>query len=98
MDELFGESLRCLVVLFLYFKVFGNGGGGGWGFPAFREVFRDVLRVFWGWSGVFPAWSTDTRGAIHSTKIQTGPTGKRGPPQKVDQFFRSFSGWTEPIH
>ena len=26
-------------------------------------------------------------GAIHSTKIQTGPTGKRGPPQKVDQFF-----------
>ena len=26
-------------------------------------------------------------GAIHSTKIQTGPTGKRGPPQKVDLFF-----------
>ena len=24
-------------------------------------------------------------GAIHSTKIQTGPTGKRGPPQKVDR-------------
>ena len=37
-------------------------------------------------------------GAIHSTKIQTGPTGKRGPPQKVDQFFRNFSGWTEPTH
>ena len=37
-------------------------------------------------------------GAIHSTKIQTGPTGKRGPPQEVDQFFRNFSGWTEPIH
>ena len=37
-------------------------------------------------------------GAIHSTKIQNGPTGKRGPPQKVDQFFRNFSGWTEPIH
>ena len=37
-------------------------------------------------------------GAIHSTKIQTGPTGKRGPPQKVDPFFRNFSGWTEPIH
>ena len=36
--------------------------------------------------------------AIHSTKIQTGPTRKRGPPQKVDQFFRNFSGWTEPIH
>ena len=34
-------------------------------------------------------------GAIHSTKIQTGPTGKRGPPQKVDPFFRNFSGWTE---
>ena len=37
-------------------------------------------------------------GAIHSTKIQTGPTGKSGPPQKVDLFFRNFSGWTEPIH
>ena len=37
-------------------------------------------------------------GAIHSTNIQTGPTGKRGPPQKVDLFFRNFSGWTEPIH
>ena len=41
---------------------------------------------------------TETRGAIHSTNIQTGPTGKRGPPQKVDLFFRNFSGWTEPIH
>ena len=39
-----------------------------------------------------------TGDAIHSTKIQTGPTGKRGPPQKVDQFFRNFSGWTERIH
>ena len=33
-------------------------------------------------------------GAIHSTKIPTGPTGKSAPPQKVDQFFRNFSGWT----
>ena len=41
--------------------------------------------------------------AIHSTKIQTGPTGKRGPPQKVDLFFetfpvgpnRSIEFWTE---
>ena len=24
--------------------------------------------------------------------------GKSGPPQKVDQFFRNVSGWTEPIH
>ena len=39
-----------------------------------------------------------TLGAIHSTKIPTGPTGKSGPPQKVGQFFRNFSGWTEPIH
>ena len=38
------------------------------------------------------------RGAIHSIKIPTGPTGKSGPPQKVDPFFRNFSGWTEPIH
>ena len=42
--------------------------------------------------------SRKTRGAIHSTKIQTGPTRKRGPPQKVDQFFQNFSGWTELIH
>ena len=39
-----------------------------------------------------------TMGAIHSTKIPTGPTGKIGPPQKVDPFFRNFSGWIEPIH
>ena len=32
--------------------------------------------------------------AIHSTKNQTGPIGKSGPPQKVDQFLRSFF-WTE---
>ena len=32
------------------------------------------------------------------TKISTGPTGKSGLPQKVDQFFRNFSGWTKPIH
>ena len=43
-------------------------------------------------------WNGLSKGAIHSTKIQTGPTGKSGPPQKVDLFFRNFSGWTEPIH
>ena len=45
----------------------------------------------------------ETVGAIHSTKIPTGPTGKRGPPQKVDPFFetfpvgpnRSIEFWTE---
>ena len=42
--------------------------------------------------------ATHTFGAIHSTKIPTAPTGKTGPPQKMDQFFRDFSGWTEPIH
>ena len=44
-----------------------------------------------------------TLGAIHSTKIPTGPTGKSGPPQKVDPFFRNFpvgpnrsiESWTE---
>ena len=41
------------------------------------------LRVRVGW--------VDVVGAIHSTKIPTGPTGKRGPPQKVDPFFRNFS-------
>ena len=39
-----------------------------------------------------------TMGVIHSTKHQTGATGKSGSPQKVDQFFRNFSGWTEQIH
>ena len=34
---------------------------------------------------------------LYSTKIPTGPTGKSGPPQKVDPLFRNFSGWTEPI-
>lgn len=60
MDKLFGGSLRCFVVLFLSFKVFGDGGEVVVGFPAFREVFRGVLRVFRGCSGVFRAWSTDT--------------------------------------
>ena len=52
------------------------------------------LSVFGGLFGVPQL----VKGAIHSTKIPTGPTGKRGPPQKVDPFFRNFSGWTEPIH
>ena len=47
---------------------------------------------------VWKVWIIDFQGAIHSTKIPTGPTGKSGPPQKVDPFFRNFSGWTEPIH
>ena len=42
--------------------------------------------------------NTKTIGAIHSTKIPTAPTGKSGPPQKVNQFFGNFSGWTEPTH
>ena len=40
----------------------------------------------------------EPKGAIHSTKIQTGPNGKSGPLQMVDQFFRNFSGYTKPIH
>ena len=44
------------------------------------------------------AGRNETEGAIHSTKIPTGPTGKIGPPFKVDPFFPNFSGWTEPIH
>ena len=43
-------------------------------------------------------FNPEYRGGIYSTKIPTCPTGKIGPPQKVDQFFRNFSGWTEPIH
>ena len=33
----------------------------------------------------------DAQGAIHSTKIQTGPTGKSGPSQRVDHFYQDFS-------
>ena len=40
----------------------------------------------------------ESKGAIHSTKIPTGPTGKSGPPQKADPFVQNLSGWTEPIH
>ena len=46
---------------------------------------------------VLAIWSSDffdvtwkRRGAIHSTKIPTGPTGKSGPSQKVNPFFRNF--------
>ena len=38
-------------------------------------------------------WSN---GTVHFNR--TGPTKKRGPPRKVDRFFRNFSNWTEPIH
>ena len=38
-------------------------------------------------------WSN---GTVHFDR--TGPTEKRGPPRKVDHFFRNFSGWAEPIH
>ena len=31
-----------------------------------------------------------TLGAIHSTKVLTGPTRKSGPPQKADQFFSTL--------
>ena len=41
----------------------------------------------------FQALAEQPLGGIHSTKIPTGP----GPLQKVDPFFRNFSGWTEPI-
>ena len=40
--------------------------------------------------------STEFMGAIHSTTIPTGPFGKSGSPKTVNQFFRNFSGWTEP--
>ena len=33
-----------------------------------------------------------------ATEIPTGPIGKSGSPKTVNQFFRNFSGWTEPIH
>ena len=60
---------------------------------------QPCLILMWVLSIASLSWLLDdSMGAIHSTKIQTGPTEKRGPPQKVDPFFRNFSGWTEPIH
>ena len=39
----------------------------------------------------------DSKYPIACTKIQTGPTGNRGPLKRsLDQFFRNFSGWTHP--
>ena len=38
-------------------------------------------------------WSN---GMIHFGR--TAPTEKRGPPRKVDRFFRNFSCWTKPMH
>ena len=61
------------------------------------------MDIFWNYTilntiFVAPLQETKLMGAIHSTKIPTGLTGKSGSPQKVDPFFRNFSGWTEPIH
>ena len=50
------------------------------------------------WTTLVKRLLIGSRGAIHSSRIPTGPTRKSGPPQKVDQFLRNFSGWTEPIH
>ena len=36
---------------------------------------------------VVDRFKQESRGANHSTKIPTGPTGKTVPPQLVDQFF-----------
>ena len=45
------------------------------------------------WSSLIFKFLPETKplGTIHSTKIPTAPTGKRGPPQKVDQFFSKLS-------
>ena len=53
-------------------------------------------------SGIQPKWNnsdpTKDWDPGARSKIPTGRTGKSGPPQKVDPFFRNFSGWTKPIH
>ena len=46
----------------------------------------------------FQAQAEELLGAIQSTKIPTGPTGKSSPLQKVDPSFRNFSGWSEIGH
>ena len=72
----------------------------GWTKPIHWVLDRNFRKVWLNGSRPLKCLTSPSlsRGAIHSTKIPTGPTGKRGPPQKVDPFFRNFSGWTEPIH
>ena len=53
------------------------------------RTYQNIVFIRWP-----PRWVTAlqvvrTSGAIHSTKIQTGPTAKRGPPQKTS-FFETF--------
>ena len=65
---------------------------GNWGTVSIKNGLQTA------YYGLRTGYKIRTRGAIHSTKIPTGPTRKIGPPQKVDPFFRNFSGWTKPIH
>ena len=56
-----------------------------------------------GWSKLTrPIFSNSAKhynhGHVPFNQIPTGPTGKSGPPQKVDPFFQNFSDWTKPIH
>ena len=60
--------------------------------PYLQYLYLSRVYLAWGRWGSFMCGGRD---AIHLTKIQTGPTEKRGPPQKVDQFFRNFS-WVGP--
>ena len=56
------------------------------------SFFRDLWPQY-----VIKAQTWEERAQSIQPKFPTGPTGKSGSPQKVDQFFRSFSGWTEAI-
>ena len=71
-------------------------------YRAFSLTWPASMNIYWSSTPIglvlSPNMTAVSLGAIHSTKIPTGPTGKSGPPQKVDPFFLNFSGWTEPIH
>ena len=54
-----------------------------------RLLLTTTRRVPPPWNCVLSVRNNENVGPIHSTKIQTGPTGKSGLLQKVDQFFFS---------
>ena len=52
---------------------------------------KKIIIINNAWSQVTPVHSGPLGARSIRPKFPTGPTGKSGPPQKVDPFFRNFS-------